>query len=78
MNEQIKKIMEDSGLHIAYENKAVTEKELEFFAEAIVQECIGLRKEIELVGLHSDDYEQGVWEGLQMYQNAIEKHFGIQ
>lgn len=40
MNEQIKKIMEETGLYIAYENKAVTEKELEFFAQSIVNECV--------------------------------------
>ncbi len=40
MNQKINEIIEQSGLHIAYENKAVTEKELEFFAQMIVKECI--------------------------------------
>lgn len=42
MNERIRQLIEDSGLHIAYENKAVTEKELEFFAESIIQECLNM------------------------------------
>lgn len=48
------------------------------FAELIVQECINLRTKIELVGLYSEDYEQGVWEGLQMYENQIKRHFGVE
>lgn len=40
MNERIKQIMEESGLYIAYENRAVTERELEFFAQSIVSECV--------------------------------------
>jgi hypothetical protein len=39
MNERIKDIIEKSGLYIAYDNKEVTDKELEFFAELIVREC---------------------------------------
>jgi hypothetical protein len=46
------------------------------FAELIVQECANLREDIELVGLPSEDYEQGFWDGLQMYQNQIKRHFG--
>lgn len=48
------------------------------FAELIVRECVNLRTEIELKGLHSEDYEQGVWEGLQMYENQIKRHFGVE
>jgi hypothetical protein len=46
------------------------------FAELIVRECANLETEIELVGLPSEDYEQGFWDGLQMYQNQIKQHFG--
>ena len=42
MNKKISKIIKDCGLYIAYENKAVTEKELEFFAEMIIRECANL------------------------------------
>lgn len=39
MNERIKQIAKESGLYIAYDNRAVTDKELEFFAELIIREC---------------------------------------
>lgn len=42
MNKTIENLIEQSGLYIAYENKQVTEKELEFFAELIIFECIKL------------------------------------
>ena len=47
MNERIKEIADESGLYIAYDNRAVTDKEIEFFAELIVRECadIALREE---------------------------------
>lgn len=40
MNEEIAKIAKDCGLYIAYDNKAVTDKELELFAEEIILNCI--------------------------------------
>jgi hypothetical protein len=40
MNERIKQIAEECGLSIAYDNREVTNKELEFFAELIIKECI--------------------------------------
>jgi len=40
MNERIKQIADQCGLYIAYDNREVTNKELSFFAETIVQECI--------------------------------------
>jgi hypothetical protein len=42
MNDIIKKKLEKSGLYIAYENEAVTNKELEFFAELIIRECVDI------------------------------------
>ena len=39
MNERIKQLAADCGLYIAYDNREVTGKELEYFAELIVQEC---------------------------------------
>jgi len=39
MNERIKEIADECGLYIAYDNKAVTNKEIEFFAEMIIKEC---------------------------------------
>lgn len=40
MNERIKQIADECGLYIAYDNREVTNKELSFFAETIVRECI--------------------------------------
>jgi len=39
MNERIKQLAEECGLYIAYDNREVTGKELEYFAELIIQEC---------------------------------------
>lgn len=39
MNENLRRLMESSGLYIAYENREVTEKELAYFAECLIQEC---------------------------------------
>ncbi len=40
MNARIRQIAEDCGLYIAYDNRQVTDAELEFFAQQIVQECV--------------------------------------
>ena len=40
MNSRIRQIANDCGLYIAYDNRQVTDAELEFFAQQIVQECI--------------------------------------
>lgn len=45
--------------------------------EETVRECINQTLDIQLVGIHSEDYEQGVWEGIQMCQNQIKRHFNI-
>lgn len=45
MNEEIAKIAKDCGLYIAYDNKAVTDKEIEFFAKLIALECAKIADE---------------------------------
>jgi hypothetical protein len=40
MNDKIKDLAEKSGLYIAYDNRGVTDKEIEFFAELIINECM--------------------------------------
>lgn len=37
MNKQIKDIADECGLYIDYHNKAVTDKEIEYFAEAVIK-----------------------------------------
>ena len=39
MNEKIKELVDQSGLYIAYDNRAVTNGEIEFFAQMLVKEC---------------------------------------
>ena len=80
MNERIKELAEQAGYKplpgFDFAN-SLEETYLKKFAELIVRECVSLRAQVELIGLHSEDYEQGVWEGLQMYQNRIKEHFNL-
>jgi hypothetical protein len=46
MNEHIKKIAQDCGLYIAYDNRDVTDKEIEFFAMMIIRDCISICEDI--------------------------------
>lgn len=39
MNKTIARVIRDTGVYCAYENRAVTDRELEFFAQQIVREC---------------------------------------
>ena len=65
MNERIKSLMEESGLHIAYDNKEVTDKELSFFAELIIKECYD-------VVMTGDRYRR------DYFADKIKKHFGME
>jgi hypothetical protein len=47
---------------------------IQFVKLAVLQEreaCAGLRKEVELLGKHSTEYEDGFWDGLQKYEDLI-------
>jgi len=71
MNERIKEIADECGLYIAYDNKAVTDKEIEFFAELIVRECVEIcMKEFDTGLLMAP---QAPWIAEQ-----IKEHFGIE
>lgn len=48
MNEKVKHIMEEVGLHIDPLNKEVTDKELDFFAMAIVEACMDAVKKTDI------------------------------
>jgi hypothetical protein len=67
MNEKINAIAEDCGLYIAYENKAVTQKEIEFFAEQIIKECARIDSQENNV-----DHVDG-----ETYNHTILDHFGV-
>ena len=62
MNERIKEIADESGLYIAYDNRAVTDKEIEFFAESIVRECLSYAKDGDL----------------DFMKFMIKQHFGVE
>ena len=68
MNERIKQIADQCGLYIAYDNREVTNKELSFFAELIVYECMDLA----LGSSHRED-DMGA-----IIANKIKKHFGVE
>ena len=80
MNKTIKEFEKQCWSH--YIDGILVDGHLHFdvkkFAELIINECANLHKEVKLVGLHSENYEQGIWEGLQLYSNQIKKHFGVE
>ena len=55
MNKQFEELM--------YQAKLVAQHEREA--------CAGLRKEVELQGKHTVEYEEGFWDGLEKYENLI-------
>ncbi len=63
MNERIKQIADDCGLYIAYDNREVTNKELSFFAETIVRECMDV---VSKATASPNGYQ------------ALMKHFGVE
>jgi hypothetical protein len=69
MNPNIKRLIEDSGFYVAYENKEVTDKELEALVVSAIEECMNVAYDNtpETVSL---DY------GWLIY-SEIAKHFGI-
>jgi hypothetical protein len=62
VNERIKQIADDCGLYIAYDNREVTNKELSFFAETIVRECMDV---VSKATASPNGYQ------------ALMKHFGV-
>lgn len=75
MNELIKRIADDSGVYIAYENRAVTNKELEFFAEQIVKRCVSLLTTTD----YSEVADNGNWaDVLDAAAKDINFQFGIE
>jgi hypothetical protein len=62
MNERIKELAEQAGLYIAYDNRAVTDKELERFAELVAADE---REACAKLCLEQDEY------GCGQYAKAI-------
>ena len=65
---QYKQLAEKAGIYIAYDNRAALDKELEFFAELIVKECLVVINQSNGVG--DDDVVK--------ISQDVKKHFGIE
>ena len=68
MNPNIHRLICDSGFYVAYENKEVTEKELEALIELVVDESAILT-----LDYGSAEYYQGWLD----YRREIKRHFGV-
>jgi hypothetical protein len=68
MNPNIKRLIEDSGFYLAYENKEVTEKELEALIQLAVKQCASLTL---------DYRNREYYTGWLDYRDEIVEHFGI-
>lgn len=84
MNERIKQLAEQAdGVFI---HKLITgakqytflEKDLEKFAELIVQECLNEIQSLLDCNTQVDEFEQGVYNGLDMAKDCIKEHFGVE
>jgi hypothetical protein len=75
MNERIKELVDKAGIYIAYDNRAVLNKELEFFAELIVRECLTF---CEYQGDRFDEYDSGMTERARIIRESIQEHFGLE
>jgi len=71
VNDKIKDLAEKSGLYIAYDNREVTDKEIEFFAELIINQCMDAAKKYTLE--HSGLDES--YDGKVLVCEAIKDHF---
>lgn len=65
MNKNIERIIQESGLYIAYDNKEVTDSELAFFAEMIVRECAGINLK--------SSFQDG-----EFHAREVLEHFGVE
>lgn len=71
MNKRILELMDECGLWIDYDNREVTRKELEFFGEQIVQECLSFAQSY---ASQQSDYAAGRGSVAQ----SIREHFGVE
>jgi hypothetical protein len=69
MNENIKQIVEDSGLYIAYDNREVTDIEIDFFAKLLIKKCIDI--------LDNPRFEN-VRPSMNVAQAMIKEQFGVE
>jgi hypothetical protein len=69
MNPNIKRLIEDSGFYVAYDNKEVTDGELEALVENVIRKCMRVAHE-NTPENESLDYGWSIYCG-------IARHFGI-
>lgn len=77
MNKRIKELANKAGLYIAYDNREVTDKELEFFAELIIQECVDCARGAGLADAVAVRNGLGFNDGILEAVTHIKKHFGV-
>jgi hypothetical protein len=68
MNQHIKQLVEDSGLYIAYDNRNVTDTEVEFFAELLIRKCVDVL---------NDSRFDNVRPTMSIAQSMIKERFGV-
>jgi hypothetical protein len=78
MNERIRELVERSGLYIALDNQEATDKEIEFFAELIIQECIACIRGAVLTDEVAERNNLGFNDGLSAAVVNTQKHFGVE
>ena len=69
MNPNIKRLIEDSGFYVAYDNKEVKDKELEALVGSVIKECMEVANSYIAKTV---DLDYG-W----LVCNSLAKHFGI-
>ena len=82
MNEQIRKLAEQSGLKIPLDaeyNGHIYRHALEKFAQLIVAECVEQGKLIQSQTIvnGSEEYVAGREMGIEVFMNQIKQHFGV-
>jgi len=80
MNERIKQLASDCGLYIAYDNREVTGKELEYFAKLIIQECakVAVATPCPITDEVSLQSQGHTWDMACVESaRAIKQHFGV-
>ena len=69
--DDIIKMAVEAGLHIYPEFEKAFERFAALVAAAEREACAGLRKEIVLIGGLPTEYEEGFWDALRKYEDAI-------
>lgn len=77
MNEKVKHIMEEVGLHTDPLNKEVTDKELDFFAMAIVEACIDAVKQTDIRHAYTTFDKNLIDATINKSINSIKQTFGM-